>query len=236
MDFLAEEKIAPGSRILDLGCGPGIVAAELSKAGYRVSCMDFSSRLLLRARDMLKEETRFSPSFVQADGHSLPYRSGSFDGIVCIGVTSWVSDPVVVMREIARVLRPGGTLVITAVNMYSIENLFDPLFWWRRFTPAPLRKAVRSVRERLVDEHESETEPRLRQFALRSFDRMIENAGFSIASWRTIKYGHFRFFGRRIFTTDTEITIDRTLEKASGIPVIRRSGWLYIAKAKRREG
>lgn len=235
-EYLCEERLPRGSRILDLGCGPGIIAEKISSGDYRVSCIDFSSELLFRARERLKGSGCKPPNFIQADAHALPFKNGAFDAIICVGVASWVADPAKLLHETARVLRPGGMLFITAINKLSVENLFDPLFWWRTLLPADLRVKMRYLVRSAVKNQGTDGTLEPHQYGLRCFDKMLESAGFEKTRWRTIKYGHFRFFGRRIFPVFAEIAIDRAFECLWWAPVIRNVGWLYCVKAMRGEG
>jgi len=236
IEYLHEEQLPPGARILDLGCGPGIIAEEFTSRGFRVYCVDFSSELLLRARDRLKRRGSALPHLVQADAHTLPFKKGAFDAITCVGVISWVADPAKVLRETARLLRPGGVLIITAINKFSVEYIFDPLFWWRQLFPPVWRTSLRSLIRFPATMQGEDAGPRLQQFELRGFDKMLQSVGFAKIRWRTIKYGHFRFFGHRIFPVRAEVAIDRALDSLWRFPIIRRLGWLYCAKVKREAG
>ena len=93
-------------KVLDLGCGGGLVSAPLSDAGLPVIGVDVSLRPLVGAarRDR-------SGSYVGASGAHLPFRSGHFDAVLALEVLEHVGDPVVIVGEVARVLRPGGVFI-----------------------------------------------------------------------------------------------------------------------------
>ena len=61
-----------------------------------------------------------------ADVHALPFASGHFDLVVAVGVIPWLHSPGGAVREMARVLRPGGTLVLTADNRARLVSFTDP--------------------------------------------------------------------------------------------------------------
>jgi len=99
-------------RILDAGCGNGRYTRFLLKHADRdatISAFDLSQRMLKRARRRLK-----SPrvSFVSADLTRLPYPDAQFDAIICGWVLEHLPDPSPGLRELARVLRPGGKLLL----------------------------------------------------------------------------------------------------------------------------
>ena len=111
-----------GSRALDVGCQLGALPIALAARGARVTGLDVDPALLeaaaLRARcyDAAVE-------FVRAEGESLPFPDGSFDVVTFVDVIEHVRDPRAAVRELARVLRPGGTLYLFGPNRLSPANL-----------------------------------------------------------------------------------------------------------------
>lgn len=107
-----------GPRVLDFGCGTGEFARLLVGMGYHVVGSDISHLFL---RDAL-ERHGGTPylAFVQSDpGPHLPFRDGAFDAVVAINVVEHVAEPEKMLRQLARVLRPGGVLVLTFPNLLS---------------------------------------------------------------------------------------------------------------------
>ena len=107
----AEAAVRPGDRVLDACCGTGDLALACARAGGRVSGLDFSERMLERAR-------RKGPGleWVQGDLLALPFEDGSFDAAtVGFGVRN-VEDVAAAFRELRRVLRPGGTLAVLEIT------------------------------------------------------------------------------------------------------------------------
>ncbi|MEV0535736.1 methyltransferase domain-containing protein [Kitasatospora sp. NPDC050463] len=103
-----------GSRVLDAGCGAGVVAREMaSRFGLRVTgidVLDFHVREARRlsARAALEERTSFS----WGDYHDLEFPDGSFDGVYSMETLVHAYDPERALAEFHRVLRPGGRLVV----------------------------------------------------------------------------------------------------------------------------
>jgi len=107
----AEAVVRPGDRVLDACCGTGDLALAAERAGGRVVGLDFSERMLERAR-------RKSPSveWVRGDLLELPFEDASFDAAtVGFGVRN-VADLERSLRELRRVLRPGGRLGILEIT------------------------------------------------------------------------------------------------------------------------
>jgi demethylmenaquinone methyltransferase / 2-methoxy-6-polyprenyl-1,4-benzoquinol methylase len=101
----AEAVVAPADEVLDACCGTGDLALAAERAGGRVTGLDFSERMLERAR-----RKSASVRWVRGDALALPFSDGSFDAAtVGFGIRN-VEDLEAGLRELARVLRPGGRL------------------------------------------------------------------------------------------------------------------------------
>jgi SAM-dependent methyltransferase len=121
-------------RILDLGCGPGNLLDSLAPYGDTFGS-DFS-------QDALRfcSGRGFSRLF-RADFHSLPLRERSFDLITCIDVLEHLSDDRQAIRELVRILRPGGVLVVTVPAFMFLWGDHDTIYGHhRRYTTGELRE------------------------------------------------------------------------------------------------
>lgn len=100
-----------GKRVLDVGTGDGTYALEAAARGAIVTGIDLDPTMLAAARTRANERG-LSPSFVLGRAEALPFPDGAFDVVFAVTVLCLVSDARVVAREMARVLAPGGRLVI----------------------------------------------------------------------------------------------------------------------------
>jgi ubiquinone/menaquinone biosynthesis C-methylase UbiE len=114
-DLLAEATLAPGERVLDVACGTGLVALDAAHAvgsdGW-VLGIDLSGQMVDAARRRASERRLSNASFLRMDAESLDLPDASFDVALCALGLMYMPDPGQAVREMRRVLRPGGRLVI----------------------------------------------------------------------------------------------------------------------------
>jgi demethylmenaquinone methyltransferase / 2-methoxy-6-polyprenyl-1,4-benzoquinol methylase len=132
------DEIAPrdGDRILDVATGTGMVAAELlRRARCSVVGLDQSPDMLAAARRRFASGTGGRVELVAGEAEALPFGDASFDAVTFTYLLRYVEDPAQTMRELARVLRPGGRIA-------SLEFLVPPLAparaAWRVYTAVGL--------------------------------------------------------------------------------------------------
>ena len=107
-----------GRRILDLGCGDGLLTSTLAERGARAIGVDVD-RAMLQAASARSARGQHRPRFVEGRIEQLPFPDGSFDVVVVVTVLCLVADRAGAVREAARVLRPGGRLVIGDLGRWS---------------------------------------------------------------------------------------------------------------------
>ncbi|MFZ4811099.1 MAG: class I SAM-dependent methyltransferase [Ilumatobacteraceae bacterium] len=158
-------------RVLDVGCGPGRHAHELARRGIRVHGIDISHRFIELARDQAPD----GATFERLDARHLAF-DGEFDAVICLcqgafGLMTANGEDEVVLAGMARALRPGGRLALSAFSAYfAVKYQHDATFdadsgvnherteirdeagavadvdlWTGCYTPRELRLLVRSV-------------------------------------------------------------------------------------------
>jgi ubiquinone/menaquinone biosynthesis C-methylase UbiE len=105
--------------VLEVGCGIGLMTEALAKAGWRLTCVDPSPRALVEVKRRL-EQARYAGDFEQGEPDQLPFANHSFQQVVCINMLELAVNPTHVVREVARVLTPGGRALIATFNRHSL--------------------------------------------------------------------------------------------------------------------
>lgn len=204
--LLDEVKVSRGHRLLDLGTGPGLVAASAAERGADVIGIDFSE-------SMVREARRRHPNlrFQTADAESVSFDDGQFDAVVGNFVLHHVSRPEQVLREVFRVLRSGGKVGFTVWADLSKLEAFGLFF-----------AAVEKHAGPFADL------PHGPLFGISNFDffqEMMRNAGFRDSSvrelpisWRTASVdpliASFRDWANlEAFPEDVRINIEATIRE-----------------------
>ncbi len=126
----AASAVRPGDRVLDAACGTGDLALAARQAGGEVTGLDFSERMLERAR-----RKSDAIEWVRGDVLALPFEDAAFDAAtIGFGIRN-VSDLDAGLRELARVVRPGGRLAVLEITLP--RGMLRPFFrlWFDVFIP-----------------------------------------------------------------------------------------------------
>ncbi len=106
-----------GTRALDVGCGTGFNISRLRSRGFDVTGIEPAEAMRAEAQQNNPECT-----IVDGDIEAMPFDRGTFDFVLCIEVIRYMADQSKSLREIARVLKPGGTAIITAAPLLSLNG------------------------------------------------------------------------------------------------------------------
>lgn len=106
-----------GLRLLDVGCGTGHQLAQIARQGFQVAGVDGSQEMLVQARCLNP-----GVDIRHADVEAIPFPDHSFDFAVCVEVLRYLPNPTACLREMARVLRPGGVCLVTATPLLNLNG------------------------------------------------------------------------------------------------------------------
>ena len=121
---MLQAAVPRGAKILDAGCGPGEISAALIESGYDAWGVDIAEPMIRHARERCR-----SDQFRIGDIERIPFQDSTFDAVVCLGVIEYLDADQQALTEMRRVLRPGGTAVISTPNAACpLQNIDRALF------------------------------------------------------------------------------------------------------------
>lgn len=230
--WIDELGLSEGATALDVGCGAGLLAMELARRGVSVAAADSSSEMVtLTTRRAADAGLGMRISVTEADARRLPFQREEFSIVVALGLLPWLPDPGRAITEMARVLAPGGWIILTADNRARLNFLVEP-------RESPFLTHVRLVRRALRHAGGRAGERAHHHLHLPSeIDRMLLGSALMPVRRTTLGYGPFTFRGRTLLHERFGISLHRGLERSSAqYPSLLRTGWHYIVAAQKRAG
>jgi len=129
-DFVRRIDQSPGSRALDVGCGICANSIRLARRGYVVSAADYSEPILVEARENVSRHHLSDQITIgREDILNLSFPDDHFDLVLCWGVLMHIPDAERAIRQLTRVARPGGFIVLEEVNQHAPEAWTMRLVW-----------------------------------------------------------------------------------------------------------
>jgi ubiquinone/menaquinone biosynthesis C-methylase UbiE len=230
LEWVKELRLAPGTPILDVGCGAGLTAVTLARWGYRVHAVDHVSAMLDLTRKSAEEagmEDLIEPGL--ADICSLTQFSDNHFGLVIsLGVIGWLESPQQAVNEMYRVLKPGGYLILSVGNRWCLQDVLNPLY-----NPLldPLRRElVRwSRRVGLLSPAAGPERPLTRR-RNSEIDRILRTSGLHIIKSATVGFGPFSFFKMILFPDWISARLHDRLQSWADrkLPLLRSTGAMYV--------
>jgi demethylmenaquinone methyltransferase / 2-methoxy-6-polyprenyl-1,4-benzoquinol methylase len=120
--FLVSRLPTDGGHVLDVAAGTGLVSQRLLQRGFRVTSLDQSTEMLAIARRRLGERA----TFVDASAEAIPFPDATFDHLTVTYLLRYVDDPRSTLAELARVVKPGGTIALLEFGLPT--GIWRPLW------------------------------------------------------------------------------------------------------------
>jgi ubiquinone/menaquinone biosynthesis C-methylase UbiE len=221
--------LRPNARILEVGCGAGLLTVALARSGHRVDALDSTEAMRQMTRSgAAREGVQSRIRIHAADVHALPFRANAFDLVIAIGVIPWLHAERLALQEMQRVLKPGGYLLVTADNNARLGRLLDPL---SSPLSAPLRVAARRFL-RLCGLWSPRTRFQPKRHSPREIDRLMGECGFENLKSCTVGFGPFTVLGKALLTGGIGVRLHRWLQAQAsrrGVFLLRWTGSHYLA-------
>lgn len=188
-----------GKRILDIGCGDGLFALELARKGAQVVGLDTSPSVLSRGAHRAQALRLERAFFLHGNATTMALASSAFDLTVCNCVLEHIAADGEVLRDIYRVLKPGGKLVLTVPRDYQTQRRIPfRLVRLLLHMPGPIKRAVGSPALKKARSFEEYAQANLQQYDHARFgysdddiNARLSQAGFQVLA----RQGYFRSFG-----------------------------------------
>lgn len=220
--------IPPGSRVLEVGCGAGLNAVEIAKRGYSVVAVDFAGQMLDLTRENVRRAGVIGAVHTgRCDACVLPFPDASFDAVMAVGVLPWVQSRTAPLKEMARVLKPEGRLIVNMDNRWRLTHYADPASWIR----PSLTKAA--MRLRLCKPNVA---PRTFACTPAEFDAELERAGMEKLWGGTIGFGPFWLVDKAL-PNFVGAAIHRALQGLANrrVPILRSAGSQYVVVSRKKD-
>ncbi len=204
-------------RLLEIGCGAGVQAGAAARRGWQVVGVDLSE-------GMLREAAEATPDglWVVASADALPFRPGTFDVVMLLGVLEYFTDPAETLRGIRNVVRGTGHIVISSwANQTclldqlgaAVSAIPDRLYLAikRVVTRKPMPEQAPPPETTFINQYsEHRREPALRQ--------LLSATGWKpLRAWGT-NYGRFRFMGKRLWPERFDELLSDALAQIARLP------------------
>ncbi len=229
-----------GVRVLEEGCGAGLTTVALAGRGFRVDAMDTAEAMLnltqARARNSGVEA---QVTTHQGDAHQLAFEEARFSLVCGLGLLPWLPRPGVAVREMTRVLKPGGYVLISSDNRWCLNHLLDPSLSQALSLP---RRALRKLRHILFHRPvgtgtgtDTAFGAVAHRYSISEVDDWVSAAGLRKLRSTTVGFGPFTLFEKRILPDATGIRLHRWLQRLAlrNCAGIRSAGWHYIVLAQK---
>jgi SAM-dependent methyltransferase len=219
-----EQHARPGARVLDAGCGAGLVAVDLVERGFFVHGVDIAQNMLDLAAQRFAAagiaRDRYTLARAEVSQAELP--SGSFGAIVALGFLEYQEDELAALRRFHELLEPDGVLVASGPAAIKLANYFGL---------AP------RIRERLQGLGVLKPSAPLRGLGLHRytpsrFRELLDGSGFSMLEHHGHGFVEFEGISKRL-SYDNEVALHRTLSLLARFLPIDRYGNDLIAVARK---
>jgi 2-polyprenyl-3-methyl-5-hydroxy-6-metoxy-1,4-benzoquinol methylase len=232
LDWVDSLALPAGARVLEIGCGAGLMATTLAERGFYVQAIDVSAAMVEQARQ--NAEAHGVADHLQVnvgDIYALAFEDVSFDLVLAVGVLPWIANVELALQEVARVTKPDGYVMLTTANWLGLPGLLDP-----QLNPlfTPLRRGLRAILERaglrvgLPDQL-----PKMIYHRRQFINNALKDTGLVKMRDKTLNFGPLSFFCHNVLPNQLSLRLHRQLQHWAdrNMPIVRSLGKTYLVLA-----
>jgi len=222
-----------GARVLEIGCGAGLMSIALAQRGFRVYAIDSVETMVEQARKLAFESEFAGILTVDLDDvYSLTFEDESFDLVIAIGVIPWLDRVDLAIQQMARVTRPEGHVILTVDNWARLTNFLDP---WLNPALGPLKRGMKEMLDQVGIRRRSLSDIGANYHSHRFIDEAMARVKFIKNRSMTLGFGPFTLFRYTVIPEPLGIRLHYRLQFLAdrNIPLFRSTGAHYIVLARK---
>jgi ubiquinone/menaquinone biosynthesis C-methylase UbiE len=233
LEWMKALRLPADTRLLEVGCGVGLFAVEAARMGFRVDAVDRVTEMVDAARtNALNTKTGDRVTVQLADASAVPFEDATFAAVVALGLLPWLTDRDETLRELVRVLAPGGFLLTSADNRYGLERWLDPA---RTPLVGPFKAATIQHMANRGRARRNVNGPTQAPFSAPGLRRCLHQAGLEPVRATTFGLAQLTFMRRSVGPENGSSSLQRRLTGLidRGGPVARRLGSQHLVLARK---
>jgi len=233
LQWVEQLDLKPGSQVLEIGCGAGFLSLALAERKLNVHAIDSVDAMVEQTRQHVQEANLADQISVDVgDITALAFEDKSFDLVLAVGVIPWIEWPDIAIQEMARMLKPGACVILTADNRARLSIWLDPL---RSPLLLPLKRLLKALLHNTGIRRYSVDDVGSHFHSARFIDKKIVSSGLVKVKSVTLGFGPFTLFNRSILSDVSGLKLHNRLQRLAerGNPLFRSTGAQYIVLAQK---
>lgn len=213
LSLMEEHGGKPPLNVLDIGCGTGVILREVLDRGHYATGMDISGNMLNKAQELTRDYPQERVFFMQNDIEKMPFTKNSFDVVLCVGVLEYLEQDEKGICQISRALKNNGIVILTLPNMFRINNILDPYYYFNRGLKYLFYKMVKSrIKHVKPEEFLTNDTFKDRRYYYRQLFGLFKKYHLKVIKTISLGYGPMTFWRKELFSSSFSIKLSKYLE------------------------